>query len=207
MPDTVNAGIGASAPGRYGPPGRTLVLCEAMIALAWNVQGDPSRTSIVADVERRFGISLPLEPNTTRRNETLAVFWLGPRSWLLIDDSRDVPGALADFDASRDALNRGGGALFDVSVSRVAYTIRGAAAADVLARGCPLDLHARAFVPGSCAQSLFGRIPVLVYRHEAEAAFTVMAARSMAADTWRSLCVAASTGGYDVEAARPFRAD
>lgn len=207
MPDPADHGIGAAAPGRYGSAGRSLALREATIAVAWNLQGDPTRTSIVADVERLFGVRLPLEPNTTRRDDAWAAFWLGPRSWLLIGRPSTAEDALADFEASRDAINRGGGALFDVSASRVAYTIRGADAPAVLARGCPLDLDARIFAPGSCAQSLFGHIAALFYRHEGDAAFTVMVARSMAADAWRSLCVAASTGGYDVEAAAPFRAD
>lgn len=207
MSDTGTHGIGSAAPGRYGPAGRDLAMFEATIAIAWNVQGNPSRTSIVADVERLFDVALPLEPNATRRNDTVAAFWLGPRSWLLLRDPSAASGAMGDFDAAREALNAGGGALFDVSRSRVAHTIRGREAPSVLARGCPLDLDPRAFAPGHCAQSLFGRIAALFYRHEADAAFTMMVARSMAADAWRGLCVAASAEGYDVGASRQFRAD
>lgn len=208
MPDAADSVIGATTPGRYGPAGRGLVLHEATMAVAWNLQGDPSRTSIVADVRRMFGASLPLAPNTTCRDSAhAAAFWLGPRSWLLIGDASAAKGAMASVDASRDALEAGGAALFDVSASRIAYALRGVDAPAVLARGCPLDLDARVFAPGRCAQSLFGRIPALFYRHETTAAFTVMVARSMAADAWHSLCVAASTDGYDVEAAAPFRAD
>ena len=134
-------------------------------------------------------------------------FWLGPRSWLLVE--RCLPGrpsTLFGFEAKRNALNAGGGALFDVSASRVAYTLRGAQAAAVLARNCPLDLDPRVFVPGQCAQSVLGRVTALFYRHGETPAYTVMVARSLAADVWRNLCLSAATEGYDVESAAPFDA-
>ena len=191
--------IGAMLPGHYGGAAIGTVIGAATIAAAWNVQGDPARSSVVADAMRLFGVSLPLIPNTARRAQALLVLWTGPRSWLLIDSgSGGQPAALVDYDAKRDGLNAGGGALFDVSASRVAFTIRGARAASVLATSCPLDFDARLFLPGQCAQSVFGRATALYYRHDPTPAFTVMVARSLAADVWRGLCVAAATDGYGV---------
>jgi len=193
--------IGSTVPGHFGPAGTDVVLREATLATAWNVQGDPARASIVTDVARLFDVALPLDPNTVTCTAGVVAMWLGPRSWLLIAGALGGPAnALVDFDAKRDALNVGGGALFDVSVSRVAYTLRGSNAATVLARGCPLDFASRVFKPGHCAQSVFGHVNTLIYRHVATPAFTVMVARSLAADVWRGLCVAASTDGYDVQA-------
>ena len=172
----------------------------ATLGAVWNVQGDPARTSFVADVQRLFGVALPLVANTGQRSDALLGLWIGPRSWLLIDGSNAPRHAavLVDFDAKRDALNGNGAALFDVSASRVAFTIRGARASDVLAASCPLDFDARAFAPGACAQSVLGRSAALYYRHAATPGFTVMVARSIAADAWRLLCVAAASSGYDV---------
>jgi sarcosine oxidase subunit gamma len=201
-------------PGHYGADGKDVVLSEATIAAAWNVQGDPMRTAVVADVERLFGVSLPNAPNATRRAQALLALWAGPRSWLLIESAlrnesalQKRPLALVDFDTMRDALNAGGGALFDVSVSRVAYAVRGAGAANVLAKSCPIDFDSRVFLPGHCAQSMLGRVNALYYRHVHAPAFTVMVARSLASDVWRGLCVAASTDGYDVEPSAAFEAD
>ena len=193
--------IGALLPGHYGADGMGTVIQAASISTVWNVQGDPARTSIVADVQRWFDVPLPVVPDTAWRApaSALLALWIGPRSWLLIEGGlRGHRAALVDLDARRDALNIGGGALFDVSASRVAYTIRGPRAATVLARCCPLDFDPRVFLPGDCAQSVFGRVSALYYRHERTPAFTVMVARSLAAAVWRSLCVAAATDGYDV---------
>jgi sarcosine oxidase subunit gamma len=171
----------------------------ATLACAWNLQGDPARASIVAAVQRLLGVALPVIPNTARRAESLLALWTGPRSWLLIESGSSVgPAALLDFDAKRDALNAAGGALFDISASRIAFTLRGARAGSVLASSCPLDFDSRVFLPGNCAQSVFGRSSALYYRHEATPGFTIMVSRSLAADVWRALCITAASDGYDV---------
>ena len=132
---------------------------------------------------------------------TLTALWLGPGSWLLV-----APEEIAgdDFDARRDALNAAGGALFDVTASRVAWTIAGAHAATVLAKGCPLDFHPRAFAEGACAQSVFGQINALIVRRAASPVFTLMVARSVARDAWLALCRSAAPYGYEVLPARHF---
>ena len=200
--------VGAMAPGHYGVEGTGCRIHVATLGTVWNVQGDPARTSVIADAQQLFGIALPLVPNTARRSETLLGLWIGPRSWLLIEgDAARRAAALANFDAKRDALNAGGSALFDVSASRVAFTIRGAHANDVLAANCPLDFDARVFAPGACAQSVLGRSAALYYRHATTPGFTVMVARSVAGDAWRTLRVAAAAWGYEVGSAAAFGAN
>jgi sarcosine oxidase subunit gamma len=80
-----------------------------------------------------------------------------------------------------------GGALFDLTASRVAYRLGGSRATDVLATGCPLDLHPRAFRVGDCAQSLFGRVNALLYKSDDAPTFLIMVARSFARDVWQTL--------------------
>ncbi|MCC7325540.1 MAG: hypothetical protein IT521_01880 [Burkholderiales bacterium] len=199
MSERGNGELGSMVPGHYGAPGTGVVLSVATISAAWNLHGDPERTPVVADAARLFGIALPREANTTSRSDALIAFWLGPRSWLLVETTPAADAAaLADFDARRDALNAVGGALFDVLASRIAYVLRGARATAVLEHGCPLDLHARAFAPGTCAQSVFGHVSALYYRHDDALAFTVMVARSLAAGVWHALCAAAAEDGYEV---------
>jgi sarcosine oxidase subunit gamma len=112
--------------------------------------------------------------------------------------------SLGDFTGARDALNAAGGALFDVSASRVAYVIDGSRAVDVLAAGCPLDFDPRVFGAGQCRQSLYGRVPALFYRHGETSACTMLVARSFARDVWHSLCATAAPYGYTVRATSQF---
>jgi sarcosine oxidase subunit gamma len=53
-----------------------------------------------------------------------------------------------------------------VSANRVCLELSGEGAADVLARGCALDLHRSIFPPGRCAQTLVARAQVILYRTE-----------------------------------------
>ena len=186
--------------GHYGAAGSDVAFAEATVAAAWNVQGDGSRAPFLEAVRRVFGIALPLAPNTLT-TDSLVALWLGPKSWLLVAGASP----LVDFTAKRDALNAVGGALFDVSASRAAWTISGPRGADVLAKHCPLDFHPRAFVPGTCAQSLLGRIGTLFVKHDDAPTFTVMVARSYARDAWHALTTSAAQYGYDVRPPAPLR--
>lgn len=171
-----------------------ITLTEVLIAAAWNVQGDPSRADFTDQVTRQFSIALPIAPNTTARIDAITAFWLGPRSWLLVSESAGPP--LTNFIEKRNALNLAAGALFDLSDSRVAYRLAGDSATDVLASGCPLDLHPRTFRAGNCAQSVFGRVNALLYKADDAPTFVIMVARSVARDVWQALGLSAAQYGY-----------
>lgn len=201
MPDESIFVIGATMSGHYGPPTTGVTLAETSFAGAWNVQGDAHAPAFADEVRRLFDVALPVAPNTTTRTPTLTALWLGPASWLLVWAGKAAP---ENFDLCRDALNAVGGALFDVTASRVAWTVAGAHAATVLAKNCPLDFHPRAFPESACAQSLFAHMNALVYRRAASPVFTLMVARSLARDAWLRLCRSAAAYGYDVLPPRFF---
>ena len=198
-PDDV---IDATRPGHYGAAGSGVTIGEASIAAAWNLQGDPARASFVDEVRRVLDIALPTSPNTIAVSADLTAIWLGPRSWLLA--SGGVSG-LVDYIQMRDAINAAGGALFDVSGSRVAWTVSGPRAATVLAKRCPLDFHPLALAPGSCAQSLLGHVNALFVKHDDAPTFTVMVARSFARDILHALVESAAQYGCDVAAPESLR--
>ncbi len=193
---------GSTRPGHYGADRTGVTIAEATIAAAWNVHGDPAQPMFLEEVRRLFDVALPLTPNTTTRTAALSALWLGPASWLLVAGAASP---LVDYAAKRDALNAAGGALFDVSAARVAWMLSGPRAADVLAKGCPLDFHPRAFPAGSCAQSVYGHVNALIDRRGDDPSFTMMVARSFARDVWHSLVGAAAQYGVDVGPPRPFR--
>jgi len=158
-------------PARHGAPGDGVTLVEATVATAWNVQGDLARPSFADTAQRQFGTALPEKPNTTARHGALHALWLGPRSWLIVTGD---PAALSDLTARRDAINAAGGALFDVSASRIAWTLSGPHAVDVLIRGCPLDFHPRSFPADACAQTLYGHVGMLVVKRDETPTFTLL---------------------------------
>jgi sarcosine oxidase, subunit gamma len=193
---------GWTRPGHYGAAESGVILSEATIVAAWNVQGQPTRASFVDAVARLFGVVLPLAPNTIARVDALSAVWLGPRSWLLVAGG-DSP--LAEYAAKRDAVNEVGGALFDVSASRLAWRLSGPRAENVLANGCPLDFHPSAFATGSCAQSLLGHVGTLFVKHDDAPTFTILLARSFAHDAWHALLMSAARHGTEIQSPTPYR--
>jgi sarcosine oxidase subunit gamma len=96
----------------------------------------------------------PTEPNTTAEAGGRLVLWLGPDEWLVLGGREE------EFPEAAAAV--------DVSANRVAFELSGPGAADVLARGCSLDLHPSAFPPGRCAQTLVARAQVILFRADEE---------------------------------------
>jgi sarcosine oxidase subunit gamma len=187
--------------GHHGASGTGLTIAQLTIAASWNLQGDPARPDFIEEARRLFNVALPIKANTTARSDTLTALWLGPRSWLLVAGGAS---GLTGFADKRDAINLQHGALFDVSASRVAWSLAGSHAADVLAKGCPLDFYARAFAAGACAQSVYGHINVLVEKRDEIPTFVLMVARSFARDVERAMGVGAAQYGFDVLEARPY---
>jgi len=121
------------------------------------------------------GLPLPLAPNRLAAMGPLRVLWLGPDEWLVVvpeEASADLPTRLAR------ALARRRAAISDLSSSRTIIEIGGAAARDLIAAGCGLDLHPRVFVPGQCAQTLLARVPVIVDQLDAAPHYRVLVRRS-----------------------------
>jgi sarcosine oxidase subunit gamma len=90
--------------------------------------------------------------------------WLGPNEWLVVDP----PDGEAALEAAlAEALAGGLGAAVDLSANRTTIELRGPHARSLLARGCSLDLHPRAFAPGQCAQTMVGRAGVILEQRDA----------------------------------------
>lgn len=177
-----------------------LEIGDVVFGRAWNVRGDPRNEAFAAAVSRALRVALPHAPMTSTQAAGATLLWLGPRSWLLVGDEAAT---VDDCESTRVAVNAAGGALFDVSASYVGWRVSGAAAARVLNRACPLDLHPRAFAPGRCAQSLLGHVNALFYKPGDGPSFVAMVARSFAADAFHTLCEAAHADGYRI--AEPSR--
>ena len=195
------ASIGSSQPGRYGvaTPAQ-LALQRVAAGTVWNLQGAADNLAFLAQVTSLWGVGTLPAPHRVVSSVTHRLLWIGPRSWLVfsLNPHTQANGATGSaFTDSRNRLNAAGGALFDVSASRVGWTVRGPKALHLLASGCPLDLHPKTFAPDSCAQSLLGHVAAL-YHRQADGDFTVYVARSFADDVWAALCSSAAQYGYEV---------
>jgi sarcosine oxidase, subunit gamma len=139
----------ATEPVAAGEPEPGVLMGERPFRGLVNLRGPAGDGEFAAAVEGVLGVAPPVEPNTVASKDDLHVFRLGPDEWWVVTPN-DGP-AMAD--ALRGALAGRKSAVTDVSESRTCIHVRGARARDLLAKGCPLDLHPRMFAAGRCAQS------------------------------------------------------
>jgi len=143
-----------------------------------NIRGNLADPAFAKAVESAVGVRLPTAPNTVSERpgtglpsaeavEHVAgsghnvVYWLGPDEWL-VHTPPNGQGALVG--ALREALTGVHAAVTDVSDYYVVIDLAGPHARDVLARGCPLDLHPTKFAAGQCAQSVFAHASILLHQ-------------------------------------------
>jgi sarcosine oxidase, subunit gamma len=167
-----------------------------------DLRGNSQDRAFMAAVGRVLDLLLPGEPCTSAAREQIAALWLGPDQWLVTCPGSDVARLMG---ALREALADVHVAITDVTDGRVAFRLAGPSARDVLAKGCPLDLHPRAFPLGSCAQSLLAKASVLIHLVDDDprsgAGFDLYVARSFAHYLWMWLEDACREYGVQIEPA------
>jgi sarcosine oxidase, subunit gamma len=117
-----------------------------------------AQVNVRADADGATALGLPLDPNTTAARGERTLLWLGPDEWLAVGPDGDAPALVAELEAA----DAGWVTIVDLSSNRTVLELTGPLARDVLAKGCALDLHPRAFGPGRCAQTALARAQVIL---------------------------------------------
>jgi sarcosine oxidase, subunit gamma len=136
-------------------------------------------------IMQTLGAALPTIPNTTKRVDQFELKWLGPDEWLL-----HTPYDQAALSKTLAGCHH---ALINVSDQWLPLNLSGPRSREVLACGCPLDLHENTFRPGTCAQSYFLKAPVILSRPDDEPRYDILVARSLAEYCWSTLLDSAAT--------------
>ena len=124
-----------------------------------------------------LGVAPPTRPNTWVQGSAGIVIWLGPDEWLVVGDLDRLPRQEPEL---RAVVVPDGGAAVDVSGQRITLTLRGGHIRDVLAKGCPVDLHPRVFPSGSSAQTTLGQAGVVLLATKDPDEFIVLVRQSFA---------------------------
>jgi|DewCreStandDraft_4_1066084.scaffolds.fasta_scaffold166722_1 sarcosine oxidase subunit gamma len=152
--------------------------------------------AVAAALRDRLGIAVDAEPNRASGMPDAVALWLGPERWLVVTPAGRTPAAA---ELLSRALPSDQAGIVDLGHARTVLRLSGAKARDVLAKGCLLDLHPRAFGPGACAQTALFHANALIHVVDA-AAFDLYVPRSYAQSFWESLTDAAGEFGWRVEA-------
>ncbi len=138
-------------------------------------------------LSRALGLALPVTPGACAVAGSRAALWLGPDEWLVIEDgTAALSPALGAVEAFHSAV--------DVSHRNVGILVAGGGAEATLASGCPRDLSAAAFAPGSCCRTVLGKAEIVVWRTGADA-FRVECWRSFGDYVFSFLAEAARDAG------------
>ena len=167
--------------------GRECALGEIAFVEMFNLRGNPADARFTQAVLLHTGMHLPQRANTASIDPQRQLLWMGPDEWLL--KVRDAQGdAIAT--ALGAALQGVHSAVVDVGHGNTTLTLEGPAAADLLARGCPLDLHARVFPASALAQTHIAKASATVLCLAAGTHFELTVRRSFADYLFRWLCAA-----------------
>ena len=165
---TVASSAGASA---------GVVISEKPYLGHLNLRGDSSDVAFTDAVGSAMGFDLPVEPNTVTGGGDRQALWLGPDEWLVVTPP-DERGPVAD--GLDEALAGVHSSVTDISGGQTLINLTGEKAREVLAKGCSLDLHPRAFGEGRCAQTLISGANVILVWAVPEPSFDIIVRRSFA---------------------------
>jgi len=154
-----------------------------------NLRGPGKDSAFLDAFKAAAGYALPSAAGTSTGGETSIALWLGPKEWAIVDTRGGPDAGPRMADELRAGLAGHRAAVTDSSESRACIQIAGPKARATLQKGCPLDLHPRAFRPGHCAQTRLAKVSVLIHlTADAPApegpSFDVYTVRSFGEYTW-----------------------
>ena len=90
-----------------------------------------------------------------------AVLWLGPDEWLVVAEPGAAPAIAGELEAALAGHHH---SILDVSANRIVFEL--VDGLEALSSGCGLDLHPSRWMPGMCAQTLFGGAQVILHQRD-----------------------------------------
>lgn len=139
-----------------------------------NLRGNARDKRFADGIGSVLGQELPAAPNTFSQGDH-RLCWLGPDEWQVITTPENVRSSVEQLEVALEGQHV---AINDLSGGQVCLHFSGDSAAEVLARGCTLDLHPTAFRPGDCAQTGLAKATVLIACIDAAPVYEIIVRRS-----------------------------
>lgn len=149
-----------------------------------NLRGRADDAEFVAGVAQALGTALPAQPCSTSANDLVRVVWAGPDDWFVIGPKGEANRTIAGL---RSRLAKTIHAVTDVSSGYTVLNLSGSPMRDILAQGCPLDLHPRAFKPGMSAGTHFFKASVWLWQTDDARSYELLVRRSFMGYFWTML--------------------
>jgi sarcosine oxidase subunit gamma len=142
-----------------------------------NLRGQPDDRAFLQAAQAALGAALPTEPCRTSQAGALRIVWAGPDDWFVIGSGGHAESLAARLRGATAGLHA---AVTDVGSGYRVLRLMGPPVREVLAQGCPLDLHPRAFGMGACAGTHFFKASVWLWQAGDAPGFELLVRRSFA---------------------------
>ena len=196
-PKPRSAFAGLAVPGRYGrADGKAgSLIAERPSLTLKQVCARRSKTREMLE-SVRGALGLKIEDASKRvALDGLAVTGTAPGQWLAIAEGPTGADLLMRMERAVDGL----ATVVDQSDAKAILRLWGTRARDVLAKGCPLDLHELALRPNDTAVTQIALIPCQLWQLDEEPTFELGIPLSYARSFWSWLTASAAEYGYEVK--------
>ncbi|MEO7400399.1 MAG: sarcosine oxidase subunit gamma family protein [Polaromonas sp.] len=180
----------SALPGSRSPAATTALSGRALLA-GWrtglaivNLRGNAEDPAFRAAVSQALNLELPVQPCSSVADALHRLVWVGPDDWFVIGPKGQASAIESRLRAALAGMHH---ALTDVSGGYTVLHLSGTPVREVLAQGCPLDLHPRAFGPGSSAGSLFFKTSIWLWQTDEAPTYEVLVRSSFMGYFWLML--------------------
>lgn len=126
------------------------------------LRGQAADPAFLQGFEKATGFSLPTDACTSSGEPSrVHALWMGPDEWLIVGNEDQDSRLFDTLQASFSNLHT---SLVNVSESRTIIHLSGPQARSVLDKGCPIDLHPRAFGPGKVVNTNLAKCHVTLHQ-------------------------------------------
>ena len=140
-----------------------------------NLRGDPDDLSFCNAVQRALDLALPVEPCSTSLSTNLQIIWAGPDDWFLISSEHSAHELCIRLETELTGFHK---AISDVTGGYRVLELKGNGCLELLAQGCPLDLHPRTFKVGQSAGTVFFKASVWLWQKNEHPTIEMLVRRS-----------------------------
>ena len=149
-----------------------------------NLRGDAGDAAFRVLVAGVVGPALPVRPCTSAASHTHRVVWAGPDDWFVIAPRGEADALEARLRAALAGTHH---AVTDVSSGYTVLHLSGPPVREMLAQGCPLDLHPRVFRPGMSAGSHYFKASIWLWQCDEAPTYEMLVRRSFMGYVWLML--------------------
>lgn len=183
-------------PGRFGAEGDTPIqLSERRAAIAQVMARKGQDSALRAAFKSTLGFDLPGPGSSATSGSTTAI-WIAPETWLILRQESQGDELIRELTSACGAT----ASIADQTWGKSVVRISGARARDVLAKGCRIDLHQRAFGPSNSAVTPIAHIHAALLQVDAAPTFDLIVPSTLARDFVEWLRLGAAEFGYEVVA-------